>query len=89
LANARSDAEHTEFLASFAVTEARLLRSRHSLAEALAAAERALSCRSELGIASRKMKLALVEALDVLLELEDLVNADELMTILDELQPGT
>jgi tetratricopeptide (TPR) repeat protein len=82
------EAEHTEFLASFAVTEARLLRSRNSLAEALAAAERGLACRGELGIASRKVKLSLVEALEAALALDDLVKADELITILDELQPG-
>jgi class 3 adenylate cyclase len=82
------DAEIPELLAGFVVSEARLLRGRNRPAEALAAAERALSYRSELGIANRKTKLALVEALEAALELDDLAKADELLAIVDGLQPG-
>jgi tetratricopeptide (TPR) repeat protein len=82
------DSKSSELVAGFAAMEARLLRARNRPAEALAAAERALACRAELGIASRKTKLALVEALEAALELDDLGKADELLSMLDALQPG-
>jgi tetratricopeptide (TPR) repeat protein len=82
------DAQQPELAAGFAAAEAGLLRAQGRPADALGAAERGLAHRSELGIASRKMKLALVEALEAALELDDLATAEELLAILDELQPG-
>jgi class 3 adenylate cyclase/tetratricopeptide (TPR) repeat protein len=82
------DAEQSEMSASFAAAESRLLRARNRPAEALAAAERGLTHRPELGIASRKVKLNLVEALEAALELDDFAKSDELLAILDGLQPG-
>jgi predicted ATPase/class 3 adenylate cyclase len=82
------DAEQAEQAAGFAASEARLLRAQNRPAEALAAAERGLAHRHELGIASAKIKLSLVEALEAALELDDLAKADELLTLVDTLQPG-
>jgi class 3 adenylate cyclase/predicted ATPase len=82
------DAEQADVAAGFAACEARLLRAQNRPAEALAAAERGLSHRYELGIANREIKLSLVEALEAALELDDLSKADELLALIDTLQPG-
>ena len=80
--------ESPEKASSHVVTHARLLRARSDPAAALAAAEHALAHRAELGIANRKMKLAVFEGFESALELDDLVKAEELLAILDDLQPG-
>ena len=82
------DAEGRGQAASYAAAEARLLRARNRPAEALAAAERGLTHRSELGITSARIKSSLFEALEAALELDDRAKADELLALADNLQPG-
>jgi tetratricopeptide (TPR) repeat protein len=77
----------TELRTAFAACEARLLRAQNRPAEALAAAERGLAHR-ELGIANQRFRNCLFEALEAALELDDLAKADELLTLVDTLQPG-
>jgi hypothetical protein len=82
------DAEQAELRTAFAACEARLLRAQNRPAEALAAAERGLSHRHELGIANLRIRRSLLEALEAALELDDLAKADELLALIDTLQPG-
>jgi class 3 adenylate cyclase/predicted ATPase len=81
-------AESPEFNVGFSGAEARLLRAEGRVAEALAAAERGLARRSELGIVNRRVKTCLLEALEAALELDEMTKADELLAITDELHPG-
>ena len=82
------DAEQAEVAASYAAVEARLLRSLNRPAEALAAAERGLAHRTEVGITNSPIKRSLVEALEATLVLDDNTKADELLALADSLQPG-
>jgi tetratricopeptide (TPR) repeat protein len=82
------DAEQADMAAGFAFAEARLLRARNRPAEALAAAERGLAHRAELGFTNWRIKHCLVEALEAVLELDDHAKADELLALADALQPG-
>jgi class 3 adenylate cyclase/tetratricopeptide (TPR) repeat protein len=82
------NSEHRDMAASFAVMEARLLRALNKPAEALAAAERGLSHRSHVGITATYVKGCLVEALEAALDLDDQTAVDELLALLDGLQPG-
>ena len=82
------DAEQPEIAAAYAAVEARLLRSRNRLAEALAAAERGLAHHRELVITNPFVKLCLREAIEAALELDDHRKADELLALADLLQPG-
>jgi class 3 adenylate cyclase/tetratricopeptide (TPR) repeat protein len=81
-------AEQADVVVDFAAVEARLLRARHRPAEALAAAERGLTYRDQVGISNHHIKRCLVEALEAALDLDDLTRADELLSTVDSLQPG-
>jgi class 3 adenylate cyclase/tetratricopeptide (TPR) repeat protein len=82
------DAEQIDISASFAAIEARLLRAQGRLPEALAAVDRCLLHRSELGSTNSIVKSGLVEALEACLELDDLDRAGEILADIDRLQPG-
>jgi tetratricopeptide (TPR) repeat protein len=71
-----------------ALAEAALFRMEGRSREALAAAERALDFRKELGATSWPTKLALVEALEAAFALGDVAKIHELLAIFDELRPG-
>ena len=75
-------------VAHYALAEARVLRAEGKPAEALAAAERAIAMRAELGITLYPVKFSLFEALEAAFELGDAVKAQELLAILDGLRPG-
>jgi class 3 adenylate cyclase/tetratricopeptide (TPR) repeat protein len=81
------DAE-PEMVAAYSAAEARLLRAKKRPAEALAAAERGLSHRTDVGMANQRIKRCLVEALEGALEMDDHDNAADLLAIVDVLQPG-
>jgi tetratricopeptide (TPR) repeat protein len=74
--------------ASYAAVEARLLRAQGHDAEALAAAERALALRGELSVTDNGIKLALVEAIEAALALNDLDQAEAALAIPESLDPG-
>jgi predicted ATPase/class 3 adenylate cyclase len=82
------DSDNPTSRASYAAVEARLLRAQGHGAEALGAAERALSLRGELAITDTGIKLALVEAIEAALALGDLDKAEALLTIPESLDPG-
>jgi predicted ATPase/class 3 adenylate cyclase len=86
--DALSDSENPQGKAGYAVVEARVLRAEGRHAEALGAAERALSLRGELSVADTGIKMALVEATEAALALGDLDKADDLLAIPESLDPG-
>ncbi len=75
-------------VAHYALAEARVLRGEGKPAEALAAAERAVALRTELGMTLYPVKFSLFEALEAAFVLGDVAKARELLSILDGLQPG-
>src|SRR5262249_33953848 len=68
--------------------KARLALAQGQPAEALAAAELAMSETAPLGISSEVVKEALVAGLEASLELGDLAKTNELLGIVDALPPG-
>ncbi len=82
------ESELPQSRAGYAGLEARLLRAEGLPAEALAAAERALAVRGELAISDTTIKMGLVEAVEAALTLADLEKADELLGVVDSLEPG-
>src|SRR6266508_3809998 len=80
--------EDVQAAAQYASAEAGLLRAEGHTREALAAAERALAVRAELGVTSLIGKVALLEALEAAAALDDSVKIRELLAPLDELRPG-
>ncbi|HEV8248719.1 MAG TPA: hypothetical protein VGQ15_01980, partial [Gaiellaceae bacterium] len=82
------DADQAEMPTHGGAVEARVLRARRRLAEALAAAERGLSHVHEIGPTNRRVKLCLVEALAAALELDDTAKAEELLAFIDRFEPG-
>ncbi len=82
------DAQGAEDATHYAACEARLLRARNRPADALAAAERGLTHRSELSMRNPRIRRCLVEALEAALELDDHAKAEELLALADSLQPG-
>ena len=82
------DAEQPDQTALFAGVEARLLRARNRPAEALAAAERGLAHRDDLGITNQYVKHCLVESLEAAFELDAHDRPDELLALVDDLPPG-
>jgi class 3 adenylate cyclase/tetratricopeptide (TPR) repeat protein len=82
------DGEQPELIAAFMSSEARLLRAQGKPAEALAAAELALTHREELAITSTKIKANLVEAMEATFELGDLDRVEELLGSIETLSPG-
>jgi class 3 adenylate cyclase/tetratricopeptide (TPR) repeat protein len=83
-----ASSEALQDTASYAVAEARLLRAEGKVAEALAAAERVLATRAELGITFYDVKYGLAEALDAAFALGDLERQHGLLALLDGLLPG-
>lgn len=81
------DTDQSELRAAYATAEARLLRARGRPADALAAAERALAL-SELSISQTPLKLALAEATEAALVLADFDKAEQLLAVLEALDPG-
>ena len=75
-------------VAHYALAEARVLRAEGKPAEALAAAERAIALRAELGITLYPVKFSLFEGLEAAFALGDAAKARELLAILDGLRPG-
>jgi tetratricopeptide (TPR) repeat protein len=73
---------------SHALVEARLLRAHGRPSDALAAAERGLAALGELPITDAQIKGALIEAIEAALAVPDLAKAEELLAILDSLDPG-
>jgi class 3 adenylate cyclase len=86
--NWQRDAEFPEHASRFAAAEARLLRAQNRPVEALAAAERGLTHRHELSLASAYVKPCLIEALAAAHELGDHARGAELLALLDALEPG-
>jgi class 3 adenylate cyclase/predicted ATPase len=82
------ETEQAQYAAGFAAAEARLLRAQDHPADALAAAERGLAHRHEIGLTDRRTRTCLVEALEAALDLNDQAKADELLALADTLQPG-
>jgi predicted ATPase/class 3 adenylate cyclase len=80
--------EDVQAAAQYASAEAGLLRAEGHTREALAAAERALAVRAELGVTSLIGKVALLEALEAAAALDDDGKLRELLASLDELRPG-
>ena len=82
------DSEAPEMGAGFAAVEARVQRARNRPAEALAAAERGVGRRNELGFANLRFKFSLGETLEAAFELGDDAKAVELLALVDDLLPG-
>ncbi|HET7354205.1 MAG TPA: adenylate/guanylate cyclase domain-containing protein [Gaiellaceae bacterium] len=82
------NAEQTEVAVAFAGAEARLLRAQNRPEEALAAAERGLSHREELGVTSLMVRNCLWQALEAAFDLGELTKADVLLASVDDLRPG-
>jgi class 3 adenylate cyclase/tetratricopeptide (TPR) repeat protein len=81
-------AEQGELKAGFFSTEARLLRAQGRPGDGLAAAERGLELRRGLSFMSVWTKHNLAEALEAALALGDLDKAEELLNLVETLQPG-
>jgi predicted ATPase/class 3 adenylate cyclase len=82
------EAEQTDAAVGFAAAEARLLRAQNRPAEALTAAERGLSHRTELGMTSTLIRHCWREALEAALELDELTKVEELLASVNTLRPG-
>jgi class 3 adenylate cyclase/predicted ATPase len=74
--------------AGHAAFEARVLRAEGRYAEALASAERGLAHIDELTLADTSTKLALVEAIEAALAMDDLDKAEALLAMPESLDPG-
>lgn len=74
--------------AGHAAFEARVLRAEGRYAEALASAERGLAYIDELTLADTSTKLALVEAIEAALAIDDLDKAETLLAMPESLDPG-
>jgi tetratricopeptide (TPR) repeat protein len=83
-----AQSEDTTTAAIYAIQEAQLLRAEGKPKDALAAAERALATRQELGATFFAFKNGLVEALEAALALGDTAKARELLSSIDPLRPG-
>jgi tetratricopeptide (TPR) repeat protein len=81
-------AEHKEVAAAFATVEARLLRARGRLPEAVAAAERGFTYLSTSSLSNGYVRRALVQLLEASVPAGDLERVDELLAMVDGLQPG-
>ena len=82
------NAEQSELRAGFLSTEARLLRAQGRPGDALAAAEQGLELRRGLSFMSIWTKHNLAEAIEAALALGDLDKAEELLNLVETLQPG-
>ena len=82
------ESDNPQMRAGYAYIEARLLRAEGRPADALAAAERALTLQDELTTTDTSVKTALVEATEAALTLRDLDKAEELLAIPASLDPG-
>jgi hypothetical protein len=83
-----AQAEEVQAVAGYATAEAGLLRAEGRPQEALAAAERALTARGEVGVTSLIGKVGLHEALEAAAALGDDDKIRELLAPLGELRPG-
>jgi predicted ATPase/class 3 adenylate cyclase len=83
-----AQAEEIQAVVSYANAEAGLLRAEGHPREALAAAERALAARGQIGFSALIGKIALREALEAATALGDAKKTRELLAPLDELRPG-
>jgi tetratricopeptide (TPR) repeat protein len=83
-----AQAEDVQATAGYATAEAGLLRAEGRPREALAAAERALTIGTALGVTSVVGKSALHEALEAAAALDDNDKIRELLAPFDELRPG-
>jgi class 3 adenylate cyclase/tetratricopeptide (TPR) repeat protein len=72
----------------YAVAEAQVLRAEGNLPAALAAAERAIGAREEVGVTFAGVKLALVESLEAAFALGNTAKVRALVNELDGLHPG-
>jgi len=82
------ESEAGQDVAHFALAESRLLRALGKPEEALAAADRAVDLRFELGITLYPVKFSVFEALEAAFSLQDHGKAHDLLAILDGLPPG-
>jgi class 3 adenylate cyclase len=83
-----AQSEDAQAVAGYANAEAGLLRGEGRPREALAAAERALTVRTDLGVTSLLGKAVLFEALEAAAALGGTDKVRELLSPLDELRPG-
>jgi tetratricopeptide (TPR) repeat protein len=74
--------------ASYHAVDARVLRAEGRPGEALAAAERVLDLRPDMAVDDLQFKTALIEGIEAALELTDVEKADELLSLLESLDPG-
>jgi predicted ATPase/class 3 adenylate cyclase len=82
------DSADLQVRAALAGDDARALRAERRFSEALAAAERALALREDLGISHPFVKRGLVEAIEAALALGEPHRAEELLGIPEGLKPG-
>jgi predicted ATPase/class 3 adenylate cyclase len=82
------DSENPEARLSYDLGLARLMRAQGNSAEALAAAEHALTNLAHLGLSRALMKQALVEAVEAALDLGDAAKAEELLGVVRSARPG-
>ena len=81
-----ADLNEPQHRAGLRMDEAAVLIAEGNMSEALAAAEEALECRTELGLTHVQWALEL--ALEAAFSLGDRVKADEVLGIVEELPPG-
>jgi tetratricopeptide (TPR) repeat protein len=87
-ANALRLSDNPQLATAYAVAEARMLRAEERPIDALASAERALSTLGQLPVTDTSLKMAVVEACEAALTLSDLGKSEEVLAILESLDPG-
>jgi tetratricopeptide (TPR) repeat protein len=80
--------ESVDYVASYQLHEAQLLRAEGSARAAQEVLDRALEARSELGTSDLPVKLAFVEALECAFELGDTGRLEQLLQIIEAFRPG-
>jgi class 3 adenylate cyclase/tetratricopeptide (TPR) repeat protein len=80
--------EGLEYVASYRLHEAQLLRTEGSARAAQEAVDAVLEARSELGVSLLHVKLGFVEALECAFELGDTDKLEQVLEIIEGLRPG-
>jgi class 3 adenylate cyclase/tetratricopeptide (TPR) repeat protein len=80
--------ESLDYVSSYRLHEAQLLRTEGDPRAAQAALEPILETRSEISISDLQLKLAFVEALECAFELGDTGKLEELLSIIEDLRSG-
>jgi tetratricopeptide (TPR) repeat protein len=80
--------DNAELAASYASTEAELLRAQGRAAEALPLARKAAASSGPLALARQVVKRGLVQALEAAMEMGDTATAEELLDVVRKSRPG-